>query len=221
MIGTVHDRMQNQLAVPRKGLKYMKAIKGICWFMVLGLLALPAVAGTVNMQFTGLPTGNNYWGVASYPYNVIVNDGPNQWMMCIGYNEHIEAGETWQANVRSIGSLDLNTNVLYYQAAFLFEMALADHGADPNVNAATWYLFEGAPNLTPEAAALVALAQSQTYTQGEFARVFLYSAIPGSENGNEGNAQDFLGATPEPGTLAMFGSGILGLAGVLRRKLRA
>jgi len=26
-------------------------------------------------------------------------------------------------------------------------------------------------------------------------------------------------ATPEPGTLIMFGSGILGLAGVLRRKI--
>lgn len=63
----------------------MKAIKGICWFVVLGPLALPAVAGTVvNMQFTGLPTGANYWGVASYPYNVSVNNGPNQWMMCIG-----------------------------------------------------------------------------------------------------------------------------------------
>lgn len=100
-------------------------------------------------------------------------------------------------------------------------MARADYDADPNVNAATWYLLEGAPSLTPEAQALVVLAQSQTYTQGEFANVLLYSAIPGSENTGLGNAQDFLGATPEPGSLAMFGSGIIGLAGVLRRKFQA
>src|SRR5664279_6216096 len=139
----------------------MKAIKGICWYVVLGLLALPAVAGTVNMQFTGLPTGANYWGVASYPYDVSVNGGQNQWMMCIGYYEHIESGETWQANVTNVGKLDPVADVVHYQAAFLFEMALADHGADPNVNAAAWYLLEGAPGLTPEAATLVALAQSQ------------------------------------------------------------
>ena len=199
----------------------MKALKGFCWLLLLGLLALPAIAGTVNMQFTGLPTGNNYWGVASYPYNISVNGGPNQWMMCIGYYEHIEGWETWQANVVNVGSLDPVTHLLDYEAAFLFEKAVADHGSDVNINAATWFLFEGTPGLTPEAAALVAEAQSQTYTPGEFPDVLLYSAIPGSENGNLGTAQNFLGTTPEPGTLAMFGSGFIGLAGVLRRKFKA
>ncbi|HZD30771.1 MAG TPA: PEP-CTERM sorting domain-containing protein [Candidatus Angelobacter sp.] len=198
----------------------MKAIKGVCWLALLAVLALPAAAGTVNMQFTGLPTGNNYWGVASYPYNISVNGGPNQWMMCIGYYEHIEGGETWQANVASVGSLDPATHLVDYQAAFLFKMAASEQGADPNVNAAAWYVAEGAPGLTPEAAALVTLAQSQTYTQGEFANVLLYSAIPGTENSNLGTAQNFLTITPEPGTLLTFGSGILGLSAVLRRKIR-
>jgi hypothetical protein len=173
------------------------------------------------MQFTGLPTGNSYSGVASYPYNISVNGGPDLWMMCIGYNEHIEGWETWKADVVSVGSLDPVAHFLDYQAAFLFKMAVVDHGVNSNVNAATWYLFEGVPGLTPEAAALVALAQSQTYVQGEFADVLLYSAIPGSESGNMGKAQDFLEATPEPGTLAMVGTGIIGLAGVLRRKFVA
>ena len=104
----------------------MRAFKGICWLVLLGLLSVSAFAGTVSMQFTGLPTGNNYSGVASYPYDISVNGGPNQWMMCIGYNEHIEGGETWQANVVSIGSLDPIANLLDYQAAFLFKMAVAD-----------------------------------------------------------------------------------------------
>lgn len=172
------------------------------------------------MQFTGLPTGNNYWGVASYPYNISVDGGANQWMMCIGYYEHIEGWETWQANVVSVGSLDPATYPLDYQAAFLFEMAVADQGSNSNINAAIWYLFEGAPSLTPEAQALVTLAQEQSFTNGEFADVLLYSAIPGTENGNLGTAQDFLSSTPEPATLMMFGSGMIGLAGVLRRKFR-
>ncbi len=198
----------------------MKAMKGVCWLLVLGVLALPVVAAPVHMQFTGLPTGANYSGVASYPYDLSVNGGPNQWMMCIGFNEHIEGGETWLANVVSVGSLDPTSDLVYYQAAFLFEMAVADHGADPNINAATWYLLEGQPSLTTEAAALVALAQSQSFTMGEFANVLLYSAIPGTESADMGTAQDFLASTPEPGTLMMFGSGMIGLASVLRRKFR-
>jgi len=199
----------------------MKSVKGIIWLLALGLLALPAMAATVDMQFTGLPTGNNYWGVASYPYDISVNNGPAQWMMCIGYYEHIEGWETWQADVVSVGSLDPSTHLLDYQAAFLFETAVADHGANSDINAAVWYLFEGAPSLTPGAQALVALAQSQMFQPGEFGNVLLYQAIPGTENSNLGTAQDFLSSTPEPASLALFGSGLIGLASVLRRKLKA
>lgn len=198
----------------------MKTAKGVIYLIILGIAALPAIAGTVNMQFNGLPTGNNYWGVASYPYNISVNGGANQWMMCVGYYQHIENSETWQANAVSVGSLDPVTHLLDYQAAYLFKFAVAGGGKDSNLNAATWHLFEGAPNLTPEAQAWVTLAQNRTYTKGEFSDILLYQAIPGSESGNMGTAQDFLASTPEPGTLMMCGTGVIGLAGVIRRKLR-
>jgi PEP-CTERM motif len=184
-------------------------------------MALPSAAATADMQFTGLPTGNNYFAVPSYPYDVTVNGGPDRWMMCLGYNEHINGGETWKATVASVGSLDLSTHLLDYEAAFLFKMAVADHGADSDLNAAAWWLFEGSPSLTPGAQFLVTLAQSQSYQQGEFSDVTLYTAIPGTENSNLGTAQDFLSTTPEPGTLVLVGSGMIGMAGLLRRKFTA
>src|SRR5580700_2298325 len=171
------------------------------FLLLLVAASLPAVAGTVNMKFNGLPTGDNYSGVPSYPYD-------------------LSGGETWRATVTSVGSLDPSTYLLDYEAAFLFKMAVADHGADSDVNAAAWWLFEGAPSpLDSGAQSLVALAQSQSYVKGEFSDVQLYTAIPGTESGSLGTAQDFLSSTPEPSTLALFGSGIVGLGGLLRRRL--
>ena len=191
----------------------------VLFLLLTAAMSLPAMAGVVNMQFNGTPTSSNYSGVPSYPYDLSVNGNPSQWMMCMGYYEHISGGETWQATPASVGSLDPTTHLLNYEAAFLFEMAVADHGANGDVNAAVWWLFEGVPTLNPGAQALVTLAQSQTYTQGEFSNVVVYSAVPGTESGNLGTAQDFMSSTPEPGTLALLGSGVIGVAGLLRRKL--
>ena len=199
----------------------MTAVFSAMFLLLLVAFSLPAFAGNVNLQFNGTPTGNNYMGIPSYPYDLSVNGGPNQWMMCISYREHINGGETWKATVTSVGSLDPNTYLLDYEAAFLFKMAVADHGANSDINAAAWWLFEGAPSpLDSGGQSLVALAQNQIYIKGEFSDVRLYTAIPGTESGSLGTAQNFLGSTPEPGTLALFGSGVVGLSGLLRRRLR-
>ena len=190
----------------------LACLSGLC----LLLCSLPATAN-VSMYFQSAGS-NSYSGVPSYPYYLSVNGGPLQDMMCLGYNEHISGGETWMATVTSVGSLDPSTNLVDYQAAYLFTMAVKDGGANSDVNAAIWYLFEGVPSLDAGAAALLAQAQAQTYYSGEFPSVMLYTAIPGSESGTLGTAQNFF-STPEPGSLLLLGTGLAGLAGVIRRKL--
>jgi hypothetical protein len=193
--------------------------------LVLGLLAgiamlltgLPAMANA-SMFFSSAGS-NSYMGTPSYPYNLSVNGGPLQNMMCLGFNEHISGGETWMATVAPVGSLDLTTHLTDYQAAYLFTLAVADHGADSDINAAIWFLYEGVPTLDAGAANYVALAQGTSYFQGEFAGVDLYTAIPGTESGTLGTAQNFFG-TPEPGSLMLLGTGVLGIAGMIRRKIK-
>lgn len=191
----------------------------ITFLLLIAATSLPMVAGNVNMHYYSTPTANNYSGVPSYPYDLSVNGGPIQEMMCLSYTEHISGGETWLATATTVGSLDPASHLVDYEAAFLFPMAVADRGANSDINAAVWWLYEGVPFLSPGAQALVALAQSQTFEQGEFSGVMLYTAIPGTESGDLGRAQNFMG-TPEPGTLAMLGSGIVGLAGMLRPRFR-
>jgi len=185
--------------------------------VALLFVSLPALANA-NMSFSNAGS-NNYNGVPSYPYYLSVNGGPLRPMMCLGFNEHISGGETWQATAVSVGSLDLSTHLLDYEAAFLFQKAVHDGGADSDINAAIWYLFEGVPSLDTGALAFIALAQSQSYSQGEFSGIVLYTAIPGTESGALGTAQNFF-ATPEPGTVMLLGTGIVGIAGAFRWKLR-
>lgn len=189
------------------------------FLLLMAASSLPAAAGTVSMQFTGVSGGHSYASAYTYPYDLRVNGGPNQWMMCISYDEHISAGETWKATVVNVGSLDPNTYLPDYEAAFLFKMAEADHGSDPRINAAAWWLLEGAPSLNTGAQSLELLAQGQTYSKGEFSDVLLYTPIPGSQSGTLGTPQTFLANTPEPASLALFGSGALGIGGLLRRRL--
>jgi PEP-CTERM motif len=187
---------------------------GLAGFALL-LTCVPAMANA-NMNFSNAGS-NSYNGVPSYPYYLSVNGGPLQFMMCLGYNEHISGGETWMATVAPVGSLDLATHLVDYQAAYLFTFAVADQGADSDLNAAIWYLYEGVPTLDTGAANYVALAQGMSYSQGEFPNVVLYTAIPGTESGTLGTAQNFFG-TPEPGSLLLVGTGLLGAAGMVRRK---
>ncbi len=185
----------------------MKKVLGICGLLIVGLLlaVASASAGVADMQFN-YAVGPSYQGVYSYPYDLTVN-GQHEWLMCIGYNEHIINGETWQANVVSVASLNSQQ---YDAAAWLYLQALADNGADPSINAAAWYVMEpGALPLTAGAQSWFDLATSQVYPDGSFANVYLYEPIDGTQSWAGELPQPFLGSTPEPGTLLLIGGGLL------------
>ena len=196
--------------------------KAALFLLLLVASSLPSVAGSVNMQFNGTPTGNNYSGVPSYPYDLSVNGGPNQWMMCISYNEHITGGETWSATAMSVGAFGalIGDNQKANELAYLFTLALADSGSNSVINAVAWDINEGAPALDLAAQALYNQVTSNVNFPS-FANVVVYVPINGTQSWQGELPQTFLGATPEPGTLVLVGSGLIGLAGTLRRKSRA
>ena len=199
----------------------MKPMKVLSIMLLLLLVAssLPAVAGVVNMQFNG--TGSNsYGGVPTYPYAITVNGNPDS-LMCISYNEHIQGGETWQADVMSLDAFALSSGLGYQTAgelAWLFLQAASDGGANPGYNAVAWNLVEGVPVLDAGALAIFNTVASMTFNQGEFPGIRVYVPIDGTQSWVGEPVQVFLG-TPEPSTLLTLGSGILGLAGLARKRL--
>jgi len=68
------------------------------------------------------------------------------------------------------------------------------------------------------AAQFLLLAESDP--NSAYKGLILYTPIAGTQTGGAGLPQEFIGYSPvpEPGSLMLMGTGLIGLAGVLRRK---
>ena len=197
---------------------------------VLMLASLAAFAGTATMDFTGVGE-NSYNGAYTYPYNFTVTpSGQSSFLaalMCVSSNNEVTVGESWTANVLSVGQYGayLGNTQVADQLAWLYEQAKNDGGSDPSINAAAWfvrasYLGEATPGMNTAASTWASDAGLQTFTTGEFNNVRMYVDANETSPFQTNTAQTFVGSTtPEPGTLLMFGSAIIGAAGFIRRKL--
>jgi hypothetical protein len=185
---------------------------------------------TVTLQF--INTGSNYAGGATtYPYNFSVNGSAPVALICDSYDNEVTIGESWKANVTSLvnGSGLFGNQLMDYKAAGLIFRSILSGALNANVgNFAIWGLFStnaqansffgtsGAGAIETEYLALAANAPNSAF-QG----LVLYTPIPGTQNWG-GTAQEYIGYSPvpEPTTLTLFGTGLISLGGMVRRKLR-
>lgn len=205
--------------------------------VLLAVLALAlsgaAFADPVNMNFLG-PGGNSGGGVYTYPYNFSINGGATTQLICDTYDNEITSGETWQANVNPLlsgsGLFGGNTTA-YEQAAIIFSGILNGSINAVTGNFAIWGLFstnaQNNPFFTSSGAAGLeswALAEISLMPSGFFNNFVLYTPIAGTQSWG-GTPQEFIGyvpaPVPEPGTMALLGTGLFAIGGFLRKKKRA
>ena len=184
-----------------------------------------ANSATVNMTFL-YPGTNVSGGYYTYPYYFSINGGKATPMMCDSFRNHITAGESWKANVSGLlaGKGLFGKDIRDYKAAGIIFMGVMNGTIDAKVgNWAVWNLF--VHGITTDAAVLAldsnALFLAKHAPASEFKGLVLYTAV-GSSPGH--GPQEFIGyrtpmATPEPGSLMLLSTGLIGIAGMLRRKL--
>jgi hypothetical protein len=195
------------------------------------LFVVPAFADPVNVQLTGVG-GANQGGVYVTPYLLSINGGTPINVICNDYSHDVWIGETWTANISTFSNLSgarfgTQDTQQYDEAAWLYNQYLTGQSgySAGDVNFAIWALFNpaviGGAGWDSNAMTLLSNAGNwfnQTNGQG-----FNYSSffIITPTDSSLGSAQEYIAATPEPGSLVLMSSGLLLLALFARKKFRS
>jgi hypothetical protein len=192
--------------------------------LVLSFPALAAADSTVTLTLLGV--GNNSsGGYYTYPYYFSINGGASTPLMCDSFMNHVSVGESWSATETGLlsGKGLFGNQLLDYKAAGLIFLGVVDGSINANTgNWAVWNLFDS--GVTNNAAVLALdstmLAEAKHTKNSYFRGLALYTPV-GATPGN--GPQEYIGfrspmATPEPGTMMLLGTGLVAIAGAIRRK---
>jgi PEP-CTERM motif len=196
----------------------MKKLSALLPVICLALLINVAHADTLT--FNNNPTGE------IGPYNLTLNSTPLS-LFCMNDQNFIKSGESWGVNVVNgsafVGSAVGSTGFMYEEEAYIYSQFNGTNATD--IQDALWTIFDpGTSNTDANSPSLVlAAAAFNGYTSAFLSNTTFYIWDGGSITNQYGDyaPQDFVGVsqTPEPSSLVLLGSGALGLAGAVRRKL--
>lgn len=196
----------------------------------LGVASMAMKADTLTLNSgTANPSGGS---VEIYPYSFQLGTSSGTStvnLMCLNYDREITSGETWSITEESIPTGNTVMDQDYRADAILYSEILHPQAgvSASEVQYAEWSIFDPADlmgsSLFDSTAqhlasnALSAANDQQLINSGYFNQFTLY--IPANDTSS--GPQEFIGTatTPEPSSLMLFGSGLIGMAGVVRRKL--
>lgn len=204
--------------------------------LIIAFAALVLIAGvaaqadtTVSMTLVGVG-GAHQNGVYVAPYLFqFTPTGPKIGMMCDDFTHEDHVPETYTALVSNISDLSQTRFFATYglqgykEVFWLYDQYLAHPSEAGNINFAVWAVFY--PNLytdptlkakywnSAEQAWLTA-AQTADLSHYDFSGFLVYTPLDPT------TPQEMITKTPEPASMVLFGSGLVTLAGLIRKRTK-
>lgn len=198
-------------------------------FAPLLLAASLAAAAPLHAQTSFTLVGGSPVSAFGYevgPYTGILGTGSSAqalFIYCVDVAHTVTLGQQWEVNLTNLGSgvgIGTNTRVgdlmLYRQAAWLTTQYALHPDATADIQATIWNLFGSVAGIAPSSNYWLLQAQAN-FASLDYSGFLVATDV---NKALDTSGQEFIVVTPEPSTVALLATGLLGVVGVAARTRR-